>query len=448
MEKKMLTKYSEMLLSGTAKLGIWGIGYLGYSDLAKYIANGIRCVVSDYSPQRLQRLQSEFLPSDILLGYLGHLPKNLDISKCIEVRNNYRELIDPDILVHILSVPTQSESTPSNKWVMEALRIFVGIKGLSQMISPLLIIESSLIPGTLDRFILPFLKENGLIPGDNILVGICSRTDWFDENGRLFDAPRIVSAVNSNAIDIVAEIMEIIGADVIRASDYRVVELVKSVENSYSQMGITMANQMALAFPDLDIQETLRLAAMRSKIPFFQPSFGSGGYDMPSACQYVMEGANAPEYLSIFRETNYADLSMPKMIADVVLHSKIERVGVLGISYKSNIKVAAMSPALRIIDYLKGNVSKIMCYDPFFSEEEIREITGLDSFAFPDGLSDFDAVVITVGHRDFKRISWSRLKEKLKNCSLILDNMGIWKDKQWAETKVSYRQVGTPGWNR
>ena len=444
----MQTKYSEMLLSGDAKLGIWGIGYLGYSDLAKYVTNGIRCVVSDYNPERLMRLQSEFLPSDILLGYLGHVQKSSNISINIEIRNNYQELIDRDILVHIMSVPTQSESTPSNKWIMEALRIFVGIKYLRQAIPPLLIIESSLIPGTLDRLILPFLKENGLIPGENIMVGICSRTDWFDENGRLSDTPRIVSEVTANEVDVVAEVMDIIGADVIKTSDYRIAELLKSVENSYLQMGITMANQLAMAFPDLDIQETLRLASIRSKIPLFRPGFGTGGYDVPSAAQYVMEGANLPEYLSVFRETNYADLSMPKMIADVILRNKVEHVGFLGISYKSNIKVAAMSPALRVIDSLKGKVSKIMCYDPFYSEDEIRDVIGLDSFVFPDELCDFDAVVITVGHRDFRRISWSSLKEKLKNCSLVMDNMGIWKNKKWDETRVSYRQVGTPGWNR
>ncbi len=444
----MLTKYSELLLSGDAKLGIWGIGYLGYSDLAKYIANGIHCVVSDYSPERLKRLKSEFMPSDILRGYLGFVPTNSDISHCLEVKSDYQGLVDPAILVHIISVPTQSESTPSNKWIMDALKVFIGIKDLHKKIPPLLIIESSLIPGTLDRLIIPFLKENGLIPGDNINIGICSRTDWFDENGRLFDAPRIASAITSDAINTVVEVMEIIGVDVIETSDYHVAELVKSVENSYAQMGMTMANQLALAFPDLDIQETLRLASMRSKIPLFQPSFGSGGYDVPSAAQYVMEGANSPEYLSIFRETNYADLSMPKMIADVLLHNKAERVGILGISYKSNIKVATMSPALRIAQYLKGKVSRIMCYDPFFSKDEVQTIVGLDIFDYPDGLADFDAVVVTVGHRDFKRISWSILREKMKNCRLIIDNMGIWKNKPWDENKISYRQIGIPGWNK
>ena len=45
----MLSTYTEMLLSGKVKLGIWGLGYLGYSDLAKYAMNRISCVVSDYS---------------------------------------------------------------------------------------------------------------------------------------------------------------------------------------------------------------------------------------------------------------------------------------------------------------------------------------------------------------------------------------------------------------
>lgn len=444
----MLTKYGEMLLSGNTKLGMWGMGYLGYSDVVKYAINNVSCVISDYSQARLEKIKLKFSPIDGLRNYLDHVPANYDITKCIEIKTDFRGLLNKDVLVHILTIPTQTESTPSNKWMMDALKVFIGIREINYETPPVLIIESSLIPGTLDRLILPYMKENGLTPGKNIHIGICSRTDWFDQNGRFIDAPRVISGVNKEAIDIIADIIEITGSDVIKTSDYHIVELIKSVEHSFYQMSLTMANQLALAFPNLDIVEMMRLAALRGGLPGIQPNFGSGGYEIPVACQYVMEGAEAAEYLSIFRETNYADLAMPKMIAEVILRNKIQRLGILGISSTSNMKITAMSPALRIINYLKDKM-EVKCCDPFYSDSEIRSITGVEPLSFPSEISYFDGIIISCGHRSFRKVHSAALIDKLIDCRLILDNIGIWKDLQWSKVNsTSYRRVGIPGWNR
>lgn len=443
----MANQYKDALLSGDYKLAIWGAGYLGYSELANFVMSGICCAISDYSEERLSRIQSDYQPYDFIHRYFNHVPTNLDISEKIDVRKSYQELITQDALVHILCVPTQEESSPSTKWMMEALHHFVKIKNISLQISPLLIIESSLVPGTMDRLILPFLKEHGLIPGENILIGICSRTDWFDEEGKSFDSPRVVSSVTGEDISCISEIMTMTGARIIQTANYRVAELVKSIENSYRQMDTAMANQLALAFPDVDIRETLRLVSMRCNLSCGSPNFGTGGYDLPSASQYVMEGAAVPEYLSLFREANYADLAMPKMIADLVIRKNYKKIGVLGLSYRSNLKIVAMSPSIRIIEHLKNSRLDVYCYDPYYTHEEIFSIVSVASFPFPDGLSWFDAVLVAAGHRIFGMISWDILKTKLNSCELVLDNMGIWANRPWSETNTAYRMVGTPGWN-
>ncbi|KJU82077.1 UDP-N-acetyl-D-mannosaminuronic acid dehydrogenase [Candidatus Magnetobacterium bavaricum] len=444
----MLSKYSELLLSREAKLGIWGLGYLGYSDLTRYAMNGVKCVVSDYNPERLMRMEKEFLPEDTLLAYLDILPKNVDIASNVEVKKEYEELLHPDILIHIFSVPTQNKTQPTNKWLMEALKVFIRVVDVKYTIPPVLILESSLIPGTMDRMILPFLRENGLLPGENILVGLCSRRDWFDEKGKVLDFPRIVSGVTKETTDIVAEIIEIAGATVIKASDYRIAEVLKCVENSYQQIETTIANQLAMAFPDIDIRETLRLATIRSNIPYALPNFGTGGYDIPIACQYVMEGATIPEYLTLFRETNYADQSMPKIISEVILRRKVKNVGFLGISYKSNVGISAMSPGMLIIEYLKGKIGELKCYDPFYSPEEVNKLLGISALSFPEELLGMEAIIVNVGHSAFRRVPWCKLKEKLINCLIVLDNMGIWADLPWDETNIIYHMIGSAGWDK
>lgn len=443
-----MESYAAMLLSGRIKLAIWGLGYLGYSDVIKYATNNVFCVISDYNIARIERIKLKFSPIDGLRNYLDHVPSDFDISRNVELKSSFAELLREDVLVHIIAVPTQAESAPSNKWLSEALKVFVGIKEIKTELPPVLIIESSLVPGTLDRFILPYLHENGLTSGENIHIGICSRTDWFDQGGRFVDTSRIVSGVDQQAVDITADIIEITGAEVIKTSDYRMAELIKSVEHSFYQMAMTMSNQLALGYPNLDIREMLRLSALRGGVPDIRPNFGSAGYEIPGACQYVLEGAEGPEYLSLFREANFADLAMPKMIADILLRNRIKKLAILGISSTANMKVTAMSHALRIISYVRDAVPVIKCFDPFYTAAETKELTGCDTFLFPEELSDFEAVVICSGHMRFRGITSDIALEKMQNCRLILDNMGVWEDFKWTKANsMSYRRVGLPGWN-
>jgi UDP-N-acetyl-D-mannosaminuronate dehydrogenase len=103
---------------------------------------------------------------------------------------------------------------------------------------------------------------------------------------------------------------------------------------------------------------------------------------------------------------------------------------------------------LRIINYLKDKM-EVKCCDPFYSDPEIREIAGIEPFTFPDEISTFDAIIISCGHRGFRRVQAAALIDKLKDCRLILDNIGIWSDLEWSKSdNISYRRIGIPGWNR
>jgi len=94
----------------------------------------------------------------------------------------------------------------------------------------------------------------------------------------------------------------------------------------------------------------------------------------------------------------------------------------------------------------KNNINVKLC-DPFYSPEEIKKITGVESFEFPKDLSSFDAVVAVVDHNQFRRLS-GEAASSLKNCKFILDNMGMWQTQaqEFTNHGIEYHVAGDANW--
>ena len=117
-------------------------------------------------------------------------------------------------------------------------------------------------------------------------------------------------------------------------------------------------------------------------------------------------------------------------------------------AYKEDLKVHILSPSLRIIDHLKSKNLFVQVQDPYYSSEEIKSITNLESFNYPNDLQKFDCIVITPGHREYKITPKDVLLENLKNCRLIIDNPSVW--FKWKEDfkkmGIKYILIGDKNW--
>jgi len=87
----------------------------------------------------------------------------------------------------------------------------------------------------------------------------------------------------------------------------------------------------------------------------------------------------------------------------------------------------------------------VKIHDPYYTEEEIRKITKCESFGFPEGLQEFDAVLIVADHSLYKFMPNKEILKNLKNCKLILDNTEIWKKIDFPET-IEYHIAGNRRW--
>ena len=308
---------------------------------------------------------------------------------------------------------------------------------------PIVIVESTLAPKVSDKKIIPFLKKKKLIIGKNILLSVAPRRDWFIEGGKnLENLDRVYGSTDKKSTKVAKDVLSIVCKKLHVASSYKVSEMVKSVENAYRHMDITLANQLSLAFPNDNIREVLKLVGTKWNVEAFHPGIGAGGYCIPLSSRYILSQVKNADKLSLLRETVKTDDGMSKLIANSIAKRGLKKIGVLGLSYKGDLKVSVLSKVIPLIKFLVKKKIKVKLYDPYFSNQEIYNAAKVKTFRFPKDLSNFDCLILSVDHKQFK-IRKKILEKYLKNCKLIIDHDGAWKKYN---LKNNYHLSGDRGW--
>ena len=440
-------KLRKQLLAGQSKLAVWGTGYIGFSTMANFAAQGARCVGTDVSEAIVNSINSGKMPVPNMEYWLGFDTKYLVTSGTMKATNDWRSVMEPDFAVHMVAIPTEKADKPWDGALEDVVGKIGGNVNRSDQPS-LVIIESTLTPNKTDNLVIPILEEKGLKVGKDILVGVAPRRDWFiSPEKNLKTLPRIVGGSTPDTTQKMIEVLGIVCDRLIPAPDHRHAEIVKSVENAFRHSEITLANQLSLAYPSLNMTEVLRLVGTKWNVGTFHPSFGTGGYCIPLSSKYVLEGAARPEHLTILKETIATDSMLPRIIADRIVASEMKSVGILGLSYKGDLKVHVLSPTLGLARRLRERGLTVKVNDPYYTTDEIRRITETESFPFPEGLAEFECVLIVAGHRLYKALPEADLKNHLKNCKLVIDNLEeTWKHVDWSSTGIKYFVAGDSDW--
>lgn len=445
-----MSDLKKQLLNGEKKIGVWGIGYIGISSMAYYARAGINCIGFDVSEQRVDDVNTkgESVPTLPNIKYWIAFDINKLIKKkLIYATHDYSELFADDIAVHLVTIPTEKDGKPYHEILKDVLaKIFGHYKKNKLAEPPLVIIESTLTPNAFEEVIFPLAKKIGVKIGKDVLMGSAPRRDWFvSPEFNLKTLPRVVGGTDKYTTNLMADVCGIISNKVYKASSHRVAAMVKSAENSNRHINILWAIQLSLAYPNDNIEEVLKLASTKWNIGRYHASFGTGGYCIPLSSQYVMNGADHPEKLTILKSAMETDLSQPKRVAQSIVDKGYKNIGIMGLAYTQDLKVSILSPTIGLVKEFKRLGVKVKVNDPLFSSTEIKDICGADSFQFPNGLKEFDAILIVAGHLEYKSIPQNELIANLKNCKFILDNMGDLKNVEFPE-RITYKEVGDANW--
>jgi nucleotide sugar dehydrogenase len=292
------------------------------------------------------------------------------------------------------------------------------------------------------------MLEVGLVVDVDLLVALAPRRDWFlsEEGYDLRTLDRVYCGIGPRSADAARQVLSLMCATLHQAASHVEGELVKCVENAYRHLEISLANQLTLGFPDVDMVEVLRLAGTKWNVGTFHPSFGTGGYCIPLASRYLLRGSKNTEELSLLSQAVSTDMRMRCIVAEAVAAQG--PVLILGLAYKGGIKVAILSPTMGIAARLRQLGTECRVHDPMYSPDEIDELIGTDAAVqdLSEAIRTARTVLVVPDHPEFRGAPYiDLLCTPREEPLLILDNTGVLEGRTWP-CHVTYRRAGNPNW--
>ena len=430
-----MVNIAEKLLDGRGRIAVWGLGYIGLSTAAYFAKHGVSSIGIDINDKVVATINKGRSPVKGLERWLGFRIKPLIDQGLIKATTDYTKA--KDCLVHFIAVNTERFDAP---W-------FEGLKDVVNKIAEinpdaLVIVESTLAPGTTDKIILPKLKN----------VAIAPRRDWFtlEYSKNLENLPRIIGGNSKEVSRETRKILSIVCKKIYVASDHRHAEMVKSVENMLRHIHVVAVQQLAWAYPNLDINEILYLAGTKWNIPSLYVSLRSSGYCVPLSTRYVLNGAEFPDELKILKESVKQDETNIYRFVDRLCDRFAwgTKVGILSLCYLGDIKVDILSPTIFLVPELRRRGFHVAVHDPYYDDEYIAERVGCDALKFPDDLTKFDLIIVVASHRMYRDIEFAELSNYLRTGQVIIDNHGTWEryKTDFESHGITYRRVGSKGW--
>lgn len=399
-------------------VAIVGLGYVGLPLACLCAERGNKVHGLEVDKSKADLINKQISPIDD--EYIAQKLKN--IKNKIHATANANECIsNSDVVIVCVPTPVDRNNFPDLTAVMESTST------ISKFIKKgsLLVIESTIYPGTIEEVVVPILKKQKFDAYKNdILVAHCpERIDPGNKKWGIENIPRVVGGITHEATRKAAEFYRgIINADVVELSSVKAAEATKIMENTFRDVNIAFINEMAKSFDKagIDIIEVIKGAATK---PFaFMPHYpgaGVGGHCISIDPYYLIEKAKQlgfkHEFLMLARKIND---SMPHYTMELLENElrkikksiKNSKVGVLGLAYKANVDDTRESPAFEIVNILKTRGADVFVFDPHVKNgSNVKDADEL--------LNKSDYLILATDHSEFKSMDLEKLK---KNKILVL----------------------------
>ena len=374
------------------KVSVIGQGYVGLPLAIAAANSGLFVYGIDVNKEKIDRLKNgasfiEDISNDVIRRSLdsGHYIPTID----------EKFVSESEVILICVPTPLTQEHKPDLSELTNAVKI-VG-KNLKR--GCLVIVESTIEPGTCRTRILPILiKESGLAENEFYLAYSPERIDPLNKNWGISNTPKLVSGITEDAMEKAAKFYEKFIESIIRCSSVEIAETAKLLENSFRLVNISFINELAIFCHKIGIDVNEVISAATTKpygfLPFY-PSIGAGGHCIPVDPMYLASAAKA-----VGVPTRFIDLAaqINREIPGYFVGRAVEKIGslrnkrviVIGISYKPNVADVRQSPVVALISELKQNGAIVSWHDDLVKEWNGEKSESLSS--------NFDLAIIATPH--------------------------------------------------
>lgn len=417
----------------TKSICVVGLGYIGLPTAVMFANHGIKVHGVDVNPAAVKSIQEKKLHIEEN-GLQERLNKAVD-EGFLTASTTPQEA---DVFIVAVPSPINPDNTANLEYVRQATASIVPFLKKGDLV----ILESTVPPKTVEHIMLPELIKANLEFGIDLFV---AHSPERVIPGRIFEElvnnDRIVGGIDDKSAQMTKELYQTFVNGTIHLTDATTAELVKVMENTYRDVNIAFANELAKLAEKLDVNiwEAIKFANYHPRVNVHFPGPGVGGHCIAVDPWFLVElGGETAQIIHLSRNTND---SMPSFTAQktqaILNQNKIAggKVAVLGLAFKGNVDDMRESPSTIVIDELQNLGLEVISYDPHIKENKHATQTQ----SLEEATKDADIILVLTDHNEFKALDTAEITVKSQ---IVFDTKNCLKRDKWEEAGFQFHLLG------
>jgi len=393
------------------KICVIGLGYIGLPT-ALLLSNQNEVFGCDINKETVDKVNRKVPP--FIESGLEELLQHSNLTA-------FTHPVEADVFIICVPTPFDKEVKMADlRYVKAAVESIVPYLKTGNLV----IIESTITPGTCEKIVLPILEKSQLKVGKDLYLSHCPERaipgKTFEE---MVNNDRIAGGFNDKSSDLTIEIYKSFVKGNIYKTNICTAEFVKLMENTFRDVNIALASEFAILSSEvgINVHEAIQLANKHPRVNILNPGPGVGGHCIAVDPWFLTENTINAKLINTAREVNdgmpsYV-LSMAKKMLDA---QKIRNptVTIFGVAYKPNIDDTRETPALKLIKLCEKEGWNVKIYDPLVKNFEYPLLS------MENAVRDSDLIIIETAHDEFMNLDYELLSSLVRNKN-ILDSVNI-----------------------
>lgn len=417
----------------TKSICVVGLGYIGLPTAVMFANHGVKVHGVDVNQAAVRSIQEKKLHIEET-GLQERLDKAVD-SGLLTASTTPQEA---DVFIISVPSPINPDNTANLEYVRKATESIVPYVRKGNLV----ILESTVPPKTVENVMLPELIKTGLEIGTDIYV---AHSPERVIPGRIFEEltnnDRIVGGINEKSAELTKELYETFVQGTIHLTDATTAELVKVMENTYRDVNIAFANELAKMAETLDVNiwEAIKFANYHPRVNVHFPGPGVGGHCIAVDPWFLVElGGEQAQIIHLSRDTNDSMPSFTAQQAQAFLNkAKIAggKVALFGLAFKGNVDDMRESPSTIVISELQKLGLEVVSYDPHIKENKHATQTQ----SLQEAVQDADLLLFLTDHNEFKTLNPASLTTTAK---IAFDTKNCLSRDDWQQAGFEFHLLG------
>ncbi|RSK28685.1 nucleotide sugar dehydrogenase [Bacillus sp. HMF5848] len=408
----------------TQKICVVGLGYIGLPTAVMFANHGVRVHGMDVNEKAVSMVAKKQLHIEEH-GLQERLNSAIDSGKFTVST----EVEEADVFIIAVPSPINDDKTANLDYVRNATKSIVPFLRKGNLV----ILESTVPPRTVEDVMMPILKEAGLQFGTELMI---SHSPERVIPGRVFEEltnnDRIVGGINEESSRLTADLYRVFVRGTIHITDATTAEMVKVMENTYRDVNIAFANELAKISERIGVNvwEAIKLANFHPRVNIHMPGPGVGGHCIAVDPWFLAE--LQPELANIITLARNTNDSMPEYTALKTKRTledrgiQYGRVAVFGLAFKGNIDDMRESPSVEVLHHLDELGVDYTAFDPHIKVNNLERQTQ----NMQEAVSHADVILVLTDHNEFKYLLPETVKDLVRS-KIIIDAKNCMNRTAW-----------------